>query len=61
MNMIKDCKLEKEYISKFHALNNANINYSSIYFSYQYKNDINYLKYFNINFNQLKRLTIYKY
>ena len=29
MVMIEECKLEKEYISKFHELNNANINYSS--------------------------------
>ena len=60
MEIIKKCKLKKDYISKFKELNKLNINYTSIDFYFDDDEDINFLKDCNINFNQLKKLVIRK-
>jgi len=55
-------QLRKKYIiEKFNILNKSNINYPSIKFYYNSNDDINYLKEFNINFKQLKKLSIIQY
>ena len=60
IEIIKKCKLKKDYISKFKELNKLNINYTSIDFYFDDDEDINFLKDCNINFNQLKKLVIRK-
>ena len=59
--IIRKENLKNEYLSKFKQLNDSNINYSSITLYYNDKDDINYLKDFNINFNQIKKLKIIPY
>ena len=57
-NFIDEYKLKDEYIKLFDKLNNLNIKYSSIFYSLKDINKIDYLKEFNINFNNIKKLTI---
>ena len=58
MKIIKKFNLKNDYISCFNKLNDSNSKYSSIIFNIDEFNDINYLKEFKINFNQIKRLSI---
>ena len=56
---IDEYNLKKDYIVFFNKLNKSNIKYSSIYYDFNDKTKINYLKEFNIDFNKIKKLTIY--
>ena len=49
---------KNDYISFFNDLNKSNINYSALFFEYKEDKDIDYLKDFNINFTQIKRLVM---
>ena len=49
-------KLQHKYSIIFNKLNNSNINYSSIYYIFERKEKIDYLKELNINFNNIKKL-----
>ena len=55
--IIHEHNLVNDYISVFNKLNTYSSKYSSLTFCYQEPNDIVYLKRFNINFGQIKRLT----
>ena len=55
---IERYQLENDYISAFNKLNSINSNYSSILFIFKEDKDVNYLKNFNIKFNQIKNLKI---
>ena len=56
MFMIKEYKLKNDYISKFNELKKLNIKYSSLYLYVIHLDDVKYLKNFQINFSELKRL-----
>ena len=51
--------LKNEYISIFDNLNNSNINYSSLSIDFGGSSDNNYLTEINIDFNKIKKLSIY--
>ena len=55
---IKECNLEKEYISKFKKMNKLNTKYSSLFLYFRDLDDINNIKDFQINFSQLKKIDI---
>ena len=55
--IIDEYALKNDYISTFSKLNACSSKYSSLTFCYKDSNDITYLKEFNINFGQIKRLT----
>ena len=56
--IIDKYELKDEYIKCFDKLNNLNIKYTSIFYHLEDTNKINYLKEININFNEIKRLTL---
>ena len=58
ITIIKNEKLINDYISIFRKFNNSNIKYSSLKIISFDADDMDYLKKFEINFNQIKRLTI---
>ena len=49
-------KLKYKYSGIFNKLNDSNIKYSSIYYIFERKEKIDYLKELNINFNNIKKL-----
>ena len=55
---IDDFKLKDYYIKIFNTLNNENKKYSSIFYTFKEKAQLNYLKELNINFNNIKRLRL---
>ena len=59
--IIDKLQSNEEYKKTFDELNNMDINYASIFFILKDTNKINYLKEINIDFNKIKRLTIYNY
>ena len=58
--LIEEYKIKNEYISTFNKLNDLNLNYSSLLFIFKDSKDSNYLKDFNIQFNQIKNFKIYQ-
>ena len=59
-SIIKKYDLKNDYIIKFDEMNRSNIKYSSIYFDYKERNDIEYLNQYKINFDQLKEFILYE-
>ena len=57
---IEEFNLKNDYITIFDKMNKSNSNYSSIYFGFKNSEDIKYLEDFNINFGQIKKLTIFQ-
>ena len=55
---IDEYKLKNDYIKIFNKLNNSNIKYKSIYYIFNEKTKIDYLKEININFNNIRELEI---
>lgn len=55
---IEQFKLKMDFASAFNELNESNVLYESITFYFNEQIHIQNLKYFNINFNQIKRLNI---
>ena len=55
---IDENKLKNDYIKLFDKLNKSNIKYSSIFYKFNDKNKINYLKELNIDFSKIKKLTL---
>ena len=56
--IIDKYKLKDYYKNYFDNLNKLNIKYASIYYSFYDKNKIDYLKELNINFNNIKRISM---
>ena len=56
--IIDKYKLKDYYKNYFDKLNKLNIKYTSIYYSFYDKKKINYLKELNINFNNIKRISM---
>ena len=56
--LIANFKLKTLYITSFKKLNESNIKYPALIFIYKNGKDIDYLKEFNINFSQIKKLDI---
>ena len=54
---IDEYKLKEKYKNIFNDLNTSDVKYSSIYYYFEDKNKINYLKELNINFDKIKRMT----
>ena len=52
------CKLKEDYIILFNKLNKSNIKYSSIYYSFNDIEKLNYLKEFNLDFHKIKRIIL---
>ena len=50
--------LKEDYIEAFNKLNRSNSKYLSLSLEYENEKDIDYIKEFNINFNQIKKLKI---
>jgi len=73
-NLIVECKifdnilnininledLKSEIISNFEKMNKLNTKYPSLFFEFKDMNNINYIKDFKIEFNQIKRLSFYE-
>ena len=55
---IDEYKLKNDYIKFFDKMNKSNIKYSSIFYNFNDKNKINYLKELNIDFNKIKKLAL---
>ena len=55
---IDSYNLKEEYQNIFNRLNKLKRKYSSVYYTFQDIGKINYLKELNINFNNIKRLTL---
>ena len=51
-------KLKDDYEIYFDNLNKLNIKYSSIYFVFEDKKKISYLKDFNIDFNKIRKINL---
>ena len=60
VNFIEKYNLKNDYILSFNNLNKTNSKYSSIKFDFKESKDFDYLKDFNINFKQIKKLVINK-
>ena len=60
LSRIAKFNLKNDYISIFNKMNIFNSNYSSINMDFENNNDINDLKYFNINFGQIKNLIVFQ-
>ena len=60
LSRIAKFNLKNDYISIFNKMNIFNSNYSSINMDFENNNDINDLKFFNINFGQIKNLNIFQ-
>ena len=60
IKVIEEFNLKNDYISIFDKMNKSNSNYSSIFFQYINSNDTKYLEDFNINFEQIKKLTLFQ-
>ena len=56
--IIDNNNLYYDYKKCFNKLNITNIKYTSIYYKFNDKDKINYLKEFNIDFNKIKRMTL---
>ena len=56
---IDEYKLKNDFIRIFDKFNKLNIKYSSIFYSFKDKNKIDYLKQFKIDFNKIKRMTLF--
>ena len=59
-DLIKQYNLMNNYISIFNKLNKSNSKYSSLTIFFRELHDIDYLKNIKINFNNIKRLTIFE-
>ena len=55
---IHEYTLKEDYIAIHDKLNKLNRKYSSIYYNFNDKRSINYLKKFNIDFNKIKRIIL---
>ena len=58
VSLIEKFNLKNKYIKIFEKLNQSDSKYSSILFIFKNNTDIKYLKEFNINFKQIKKLYI---
>ena len=58
--IIDEYNLKNDYIKFFGKLNKSNIKYSSIFYKFTEISQILYLKQFNIDFNNIKRLSLIK-
>ena len=57
---IDEFNLKEEYITIHDKLNKSNRKYSSLYFKFEDKRKINYLKEFNVDFNKIKRVDLFQ-
>lgn len=58
-DLIKSFKLKNFYITTFDKLNKNDSKYAEIFFSFIQPEDINYIKELKIDFNKIKRLTLF--